>query len=332
LLQKKQGPKNYKKKFQFKSAASPHLFEGGAKGKIGPKIFNKEKSSNFWLKNLDDKKILKGTQIPKPWKNTHGGARGLQKNRVRSKNFWSKNQRNSAHKSSKFSQKKPKVFVKTLFNLIERARNSRRPWIVYGEKTFNRFKSKVRERMQKRLRILLNRKHNEKRFLFKIRLFGRKALSKLYGNLNRRGFKKIYNESIKATFGEKSSLLFLKFILRVDVLTYILHFSPSVEISKEAVKHKMLVISDTRFIYTKYYKPRNFLWQVPVGVALHMHMNQAEAFFIIQFYRSVVKRGFLFTQTIAETSRKILIGVVLPTASLERLFNKKVEKKIFSKW
>jgi hypothetical protein len=60
-------------------------------------------------------------------------------------------------------------------------------------------------------------------------------------------------------------------------------------------------------------------------------MNQAEAFFIIQFYRSVVKRGFLFTQTIAETSRKILIGVVLPTASLERLFNKKVEKKIFSK-
>lgn len=240
---------------------------------------------------------------------------------------WEKRQKNMGNK------KKGGYFETWLGSIIKRAEIFKRPWVIHTKRVFKRVKPKWQERMQKKLRFLLSRKHGDKKELFKVKLFGRKAISKLYGGLDLKQFKYLYkNSNHSNNVGTGVDRFFARIFLRVDILLHILHFVPSLAVSKLAIQQGIVSMSFGNLYFTGQRGVKGCQEVLNIGSAVHFHHHQSELFYLIQFYRNVLKRGYIFTQVISEVSRKILVGILLPIKSLVQLINKKSFKKSFSKW
>jgi ribosomal protein S4 len=153
--------------------------------------------------------------------------------------------------------------------------------------------------MFKLLRRLAGRGYRHRRDFFRIRLFGRKALSFLYGNLSLRNFKYIYLKTKKAQSQSFYTAFFFNLVRRVDVLLSVFKFAPTSAIAQQYVRQGVVFITgpfllfqQRRPIYTPFY-------YVKTLEALHVHRVVADRFFVFQFADIVGRRPFFYYRSIA---------------------------------
>jgi hypothetical protein len=144
--------------------------------------------------------------------------------------------------------------------------------------------------------------YRDRKDFFKLRLFGRKALSYIYGNLSLRNFKHLYFVSRKHQSRAFHTAFFFNLIRRVDVLLNIFHFVPTVFIARECVRQGLVFVSGPRYSVGHGFKIDTFHYYVKTFESVHFYMWQGTVLFVTEFYHAVVRRPFFFLNAVAEIS------------------------------
>jgi hypothetical protein len=196
---------------------------------------------------------------------------------------------------------------------------------VWRKKVLRRFKYTEELRLKKRLYGLFKKREVKKKRIFQMRLFGRKALMRLYGGLTLAEFSKLYT-SIKVNI-PKHVTFFMNLLSRVDIALFVCRFTPSVFVSKEAIKSNLVCRSGKRFMWGSFDVIRHPETQIKTNDILHFNLRQSELFFVLQFYVTVFKKNFIFLTACFVISRKAVVALLLPLTTIESMFNSKIKSR-----
>jgi len=156
--------------------------------------------------------------------------------------------------------------------------------------------------MFKTLRRLSGKGYRRRKDFFKIRLFGRKALSFIYGNLSLRNFKHLYAQARLNRFTSFYTSFFFHLVGRADVFLSVLRFVPSVGIGRECVKQGLVFVSGPEYQLHQAHRLHNHNFYLKPLQAIHFHQYQGSMLFVLEFYQTVVRRPFFFYSAVAEIS------------------------------